>query len=730
MGRRGIAVGGLTLLAWPSATVALFDGLPLDTIPEFAAFVLLVLALLAPRAHGPPLRVLPSGLRGRRVPRAAVGAAALVIVGAKTFLVFAGQHQGFAACYQPLPVEEPGRCAVVWDNPLRLGDVTRFDPVLAFGAGEGVGPPRGLSDSTWHLGMFNDNRFNFYPWVDGVRVRERLPFQVRWTGRVSGPRTLSVAFVGEAGAAVDGRRLWAGSSYGKVDERTMRIPPGRHDLRIEFAFDDHSVQPWDEALPYASFTLTGEQGLPASTDPPPWWAVMPAALADVLLAGLVLALAVPALIALAPVAGILVAVLLAAAGTRVAPGLALIAPALLAIGLAHRRPPGRGAAAFAGAAIVAAWSLPWPFPMPDPLHAVLLRDAGDDWLTYETHARALLEHASLWGGEDVFVYSPGFRYVLGFVRLLTGDGELLPTLLGYGLLLWGAVYAVAVFLGPRLRRGDALALIAAFVLFGLATAPMIGWVVLLPMSEWPAWVAMLFAVPLLFGELGRRAELAGCALLALAVTVRFEQAPAAAFLIGVLLWQRWRDGERGRRLLAVAALPLAILLLPAVHNLAYGHELALMPRTPNLPVNFPLPPSDLLRLDEPEVRGILASQLAGVVYAMPHGDELWNPEVGRRIRAAQAVWLAAVAVAACRRFREGRWPRSAAVLALPVAYLAPHVFIQVYVYYPRHIVAGCLAMALSAITVWGPGGQAVGREEAPALATTARTAPRGRARAG
>ena len=54
---------------------------------------------------------------------------------------------------------------------------------------------------------------------------------------------------------------------------------------------------------------------------------------------------------------------------------------------------------------------------------MLLRDGGNDFLTYESFARSILESWSLRAGEDVFYYQPLSRYVTFFYHLVFGDGD-------------------------------------------------------------------------------------------------------------------------------------------------------------------------------------------------------------------------------------------------------------------------------------------------------------------
>ena len=51
-----------------------------------------------------------------------------------------------------------------------------------------------------------------------------------------------------------------------------------------------------------------------------------------------------------------------------------------------------------------------------------VKPSGTDILTYENQARLILEGEGFRGGEDVFWYSPGYRYALMLIHVIFGDG--------------------------------------------------------------------------------------------------------------------------------------------------------------------------------------------------------------------------------------------------------------------------------------------------------------------
>jgi len=222
-------------------------------------------------------------------------------------------------------------------------------------------------------------------------------------------------------------------------------------------------------------------------------------------------------------------------------------------------------------------------------------------------------------------------------------------------------------------------------------------------SEYPAWVFFLLGLFCLLGVRSFRSAALGVGFAALASTFRFDQAVGLALLCGLIAvaWARDASADRREMLLGLTGLGIVFVVigaLPAVHNLYYGHQVAFLLRTPNLPVNFPVPYSKALTaLVDPKLRPVLVSQLRGVADVAPAVPS--TQIVGARlafdvaVHGLQVAWLAAVAATVARRRHVSIVGKL--LLVLPLAFLVPHLIIQVYVYYPRHIVAGYLAMGLA-----------------------------------
>lgn len=138
---------------------------------------------------------------------------------------------------------------------------------------------------------------------------------------------------------------------------------------------------------------------------------------------------------------------------------------------------------------------------------------------------------------------------------------------------------------------------------------------------------------------------------------------------------------------------------PLAHNLYYGKALVPLTQSAGIPSNLVIAPTAAAAaLSDPGARQILMTQPGWLLVF--DGDRYlqWMA------RGSQAAWIATIIWLLRRR----RWSGALWLLAsVPALFLGVHVFFQVTVYYPRHIVAGHLAMVLVAMAVLRLGDRAV-----------------------
>lgn len=293
----------------------------------------------------------------------------------------------------------------------------------------------------------------------------------------------------------------------------------------------------------------------------------------------------------------------------------------------------------------------------------VLLEGGNDGLTYMDYARQNLEALSRrdwWGafrgGEDVFYYMPGQRYVFTVLAMLSGD-----TLLAWlwlGCLMPLTLYALMLRLMPSRW---ALVLMAVFL-----TVP-----ALESFGFWNFYYARLLvrgftepfgygmaflALALLLPPLARResgdgpaaaapcscpAVLAGGGFcLALAVISRPNLVPGAGMLLLGLSWP-WMRQRQWRPLLALAAGFLPVLLLP-LHNLLYGGVLVPLTRAADIDANLQASPADYVRaLTDAATLHTVTPAVAKVLEKLRYWIAPY--EVWRMAAVAVVLWLALAA---------------------------------------------------------------------------------------
>ena len=175
-------------------------------------------------------------------------------------------------------------------------------------------------------------------------------------------------------------------------------------------------------------------------------------------------------------------------------------------------------------------------------------------------------------------------------------------------------------------------------------------------------------------------------LLGLCAFTRLNHLPAVFLVAGASLLY-WRPRSSARRLLP--AVLVAVLLLPLAHNLVYGGAFVLTTRSTFIPRNLVISPGRLLDLPtQPDARAEVAQQLRLMVNS--EAGWLSRDQIVVGLRASEALWVVAIALAVWRRTLY-----HFAIALLPASYLVVHLLYVVRVYYPRHIIAAHLAMAVS-----------------------------------
>jgi len=519
-----------------------------------------------------------------------------------------------------------------------------------------------------------------------------------------------VEYVGEGELQVADARMPLAPSYAQARSVEFPLSAGTSTMQLRFRFDDgsRSGQDPDSWGPRAMLrvSLVGDGAPPAllqAQRATPWDQI--ALAADLALGLLVIASA----LALAIIAGRELLVVIVMAGAAVA--LCLLPPArvdyvqrafgglpLLQVSFSvlamlllvvhtrwrHLSP----LVIYLALAALAAATMRQAYPSWDH---VTIWGAGNDNLTAESQARAILQTGSLQGEESVFYAQPLYRYVKFGEHALFGEGDVLYGTAVFLLALGSAFYSLERFRSPRSEEARGLLWIVTAVCLLGVTGYYMARFVRDGMAEYPTWIAMLWAFPLLFAPARKRDLVWGALLLGMASITRTNQIPGNGLMLAVSLLlhgrHRWKDG----------VVPLAaftgLCLLPLVHNLVYGGAFVFTTTSAGIASNLILGPQQWLAIlrGDPQAVSRLLNQVQLLLFAVPLDD--WQAPVGMFAHVLMVAWLITTILAA----RRG-WQRADVVMLLPLPYVLTHLVFAVQTYYPRHVTMAVLVAGLGVLT--------------------------------
>jgi hypothetical protein len=284
-------------------------------------------------------------------------------------------------------------------------------------------------------------------------------------------------------------------------------------------------------------------------------------------------------------------------------------------------------------------------------------DAGDDGLVYDGFARDMLRQivggniaGALEGGEKVFYFTPGMRYLRAFEHVIFGE-----TYLGYLSLVLLLPFLVLALFRRFLPAHWSLALALIFIavpvgaLFGSSLVQYVKWAAR-GFADPAAYIFFLAGLLLLVGRgsRGPRPTLGAAwgagSLFALVLLVRPNLAPAAGVLLaGSGVAALWQGQYRRLGGLCIGFLPV---LGMALHNWIYGGVFVLFTATAMHPGALVMPPSaylaalgDLGHLDLASEHVARAVRQIGGWLAGPSESLLMTP-----LNAAAIVVLVRIAI--------------------------------------------------------------------------------------
>lgn len=667
----------------------------------------------------------------------------LVIIFKISVIFFAPDHpEGFKACYRSIINRLPeGQCEFNFDYFLRFNrDFTRYDETIDF-------------DSDWNLGFWNELRFNIYQWIKGNQLRERNPFEVTWQGDVLVPPVpeakLSITYTGEGKVQLGSNSFLLPANYQtketfvvNINEALSRELAKQNDdwvlpIKIYYRFQDCSKVGMNRSVlgPNSNICLKLITGTWGTTPLRSYYArdfklKSISVLLDSILILMILIIIISHLAFLYVENKFLFTVYLAG-------GVVLI----LLFNLKSRSVIDFmnswlkiGAFFFAIVVIdyltkrkkrILYFFISFLFltqllvHIDADLKKVSYRVPGDDPMTYESLSRSMGKAENiadfLRGGEDVFYWAPFFRYYLAFSHILLGDSNNSVAIFNKFLFLFTIPF-IFLFFSKRLKFFPALVFTLGFmsILYNFTF-----YYVCFGLSEYPAWLFLIIAVCLLFHDRSRLGHFIGFALLGFASITRINFLPGIFYLICVFfiycVFKNYRHKfwqNKYRFILICLLIFIGVYSLVPVHNLYFGNKAILTTSSALIAENLQLRPSELLQVfSNKNVKRQVLRRLQIMFFLDKDSffdKKLYQPHKGYILVLFVCLMIISLlfnigrlgkAILKCTwRIKMKREALMNLFLILvPIPFLFVHLFYQIEVYYPRHIIIGHIMICLFSV---------------------------------
>jgi hypothetical protein len=713
----------LTLLfIVPSSSSSLLDGIPWNSRWELGAISVVVLSVLSRGSR----EILAKKFYGMSKRRSLLLVVALVaLLGARTWSSsLTGSFGYFDACYrsiiEPLPTNV---CEPTYDGILVPGPISRRDQSIDFGPKEDLRSDV-LSGSNWNFSFANDwPRFDIWPWVEGNIDIERFPFTATWVGAFNVHRqnfVLPISYVGGGVVNIDGIETNLADSYAELSTVKVPVGVGAHKLKIDYRFVQTRVAGDASGGPYATIKVykpiagagIGGTLLRSSPQSGPFRLfALSIDLLTLFVAGYISfpllreAMRRRRLICLAAL-GMLVAIIL----RDVVPLPSFLPlPFIFVIVswiwlLKYRRESLLMIGIPLGIALAVERMVNFivqrdgAFP---GINFVLFRIRGNDWLVYQGLARSMLGNFSLRGGEDVFYWQAGFRYVVFVSHLLLGDGDVLIAFVFAALFVCAPLWLVYNIDRLYRNRGTHKLLIPLLALtLIVAMSSRILETEYLGLSEYVTWIALVYIVISLFSSASSDIGIATLGLVTgLLSVVRTNQVFGMFFLLIIVIIARSKEWSLRSIFKAVVPISLFIggMLLPLAHNLYFGHKFVVLPTSGN-PTNPEYSWSQFLRIfNDESSRQMATLKFRQFTYTAYFTEGFgFSKTLALSFWGFQFLWLVAlISLVMIRSRNTVMWM----LWMWPLMFAVPIIPYRLDSYYPRHFVVFNLALGISAVAV-------------------------------
>jgi hypothetical protein len=625
-------------------------------------------------------------------------------------------------------------CQFSYKNPLDR-KITRYDYVLDFNNNPKTA--QGIDLTNWDLYFFNQTGFNFYDksfyggqndlnidmhWVKRNNQYERvsynflqqnnsvelydygfknivqafepsrkwLSFEVSWISKSKlSEQNIFISYVGEGNVRVDNKIVTLPSSYSKVNTLEINIPENST-LEIDFFYRYNAGINSFPNIPYASFVIHGDNLEPVNPLRSPYEKMLELinlAIFLIILLSIFLKVDLEKNILISNFLLILITLLV----IEIIPNsltdyieIGLISLCIYFIIHKNIKNINYYVGPILSLSILSVKNL-------NIFNNVQYAVGGSDPLKYESWSQQIVYFSSLQGGEDIFLYQPGYRYLLSLLHLIFGDSHV-------SIVLFSRTVLITLLLLLFIKISEKTNSLKVFLSFNF----LILYIFLstyssklnlfTSLSEWPTWIlGVAISILLLKNKYRLIDSTIISTLLGLCFLIRENQLPGL-LILSIIFLIRYKSSKLTIRHLTIFSF---FLIIPFLHNFVYGGEFVLERNIFRSDV-FYLSPIDLL-LNFSESKEWLFFQL-NFLLSNPLNENvilMAGKIFPLAILIMISTWLLVVFIYLLKNKLSNL--EGLLFILLPLSFLTPHIFYQVHTYFPRHIIQGYLFLSVSTI---------------------------------
>ena len=299
-----------------------------------------------------------------------------------------------------------------------------------------------------------------------------------------------------------------------------------------------------------------------------------------------------------------------------------------------------------------------------------IKPGGSDSLTYESQARLIMLGDGLRGGEDIFFYSPGYRYILNILHVFFGDNWAVA---------WYSLISICLFFFLKasielLRSENFMKFIFPMFGFIYLTSNSVQTIFRYGMSETISAVVLCILFYFIFSHLPmtKTSKVIVGVLLGVGIVVRPDW--LLGFVILLMI-----EKFRSRIIYSITGL---LSLLPLVHNLYYGKEFVIFSTAATYGRNLLVDTTTLSSFTSSLIETITRN--VPYLFMNPFNQDI-SGRVGSILPFVFLLTLFSCAALLVVKFKELSNTNTFLILIAVFGFFAPFFLYDPVLFYPRHV---------------------------------------------